>query len=336
MTQDPQFHDEVVFQSALVRIAAFRCDADHSAFRQSAPVEDHCIWFSRTPVVIQPQRERWFVANANTAVFYNRGELFSRRRVATQGDESDWFAVEESVACRIVDAHASYRRAGSTGPFPWSHVAVDSATYLRQRMLFEAAASASPADAFAIEEAVVDLVERTIVQASSKGRKRHQVSDVSSRHRRLVRNVELVLSGQFARPLSLRDLAGGVGASVYHLCRVFREVTGSTMHQYRRRLRLRAALEAVTCGDESLIQIAARLGFPSHSHFTRAFYLDFGVLPSVLRRFSRTRRGRPGAARPAGANHGVRPTSVPPPGGLAGGSSDGARGPIGTDPRFQG
>jgi AraC-like DNA-binding protein len=289
MAQAPQFHDEVVFESALVRIGAFRCDADHAAFRQSAPIVNHCVWFSRTPVVIQPQHEWSFVANANTATFYNRGELFGRRRVAARGDESDWFAVEESLACRMVDTCLPSGGAGQAGPFPWSHVLIDSTTYFRQRALFEAATWAS-LDAFAIEEGVIDLLERAMRQASSGNRRRH-APPVSSRHRMLARDVELVLSGEFARPLSLTDLAGRVGASVYHLCRIFRAVTGSTMHEYRRRLRLRAALEAVTGGDATLTQIAVGLGFPSHSHFTNAFRVEFGVLPSVLRRSSQSTRG---------------------------------------------
>jgi AraC-like DNA-binding protein len=284
-----QFYDEVVFQTALVRIGAFRCDADHAAFPRSAPIVNHCVWFSRTPVVIQPQHERSFIANANIATFYNRGELFGRRRVAARGDESDWFAVEESLACRIVDACSSPGR-GQAGPFPCSHVTIDSATYFRQRALFERATAASPADALSIEEGVVDLVEHAILQASSGGRE-GLVPSVLSRHRALARDVEVVLSAEFDRPLSLTDLARRVGTSVYHLCRVFRAVTGSTMHQYRQRLRLRAALEAVTGRGATLTQIAVSLGFPSHSHFTKAFRLEFGVLPSALRRSSRSLPG---------------------------------------------
>jgi AraC-like DNA-binding protein len=290
MPQASQFHDEVVFQSALVRIGAFRCDADHAAFPQSAPIVNHCVWFSRTPVVIQPQHEPSFVANANTATFYNRGELFGRRRVATRGDESDWFAVEESLARRIVDVCLPSLGAGRAGPFPWSHVAIDSATYFQQRALFERATSTSPADVFSIEEGVVHLVERAMRQASS-GNCRRQAPVVSAHHRMLARDVEVALSGEFDQPLSLTDLARRVGTSVYHLCRVFRAVTGSTMHQYRQRLRLRAALEAVTCGSATLTQVAVSLGFPSHSHFTKAFRIEFGILPSALRRSSRSLAG---------------------------------------------
>jgi AraC family transcriptional regulator len=107
---------------------------------------------------------------------------------------------------------------------------------------------------------------------------------VSRRHRALARDIEILLSCEYARPVSLTDLVGCLGASVYHLCRVFRAVTGSTMHQYRQRLRLRAALEAVTSRNVTITDVALDMGFPSHSQFTKAFRLEFGVLPSALRR----------------------------------------------------
>jgi AraC-like DNA-binding protein len=292
MGEGPRFRDVVVFQSTVVRIGAFRCDADHARFRQSGPVRNHCVWFSRTPVVIQPECEPSFVANQNTATFYNRAQSFSRTRVGASGDDSDWFAVDESLACHIVDAYGPCGTTGRAGPFPWSHVAIDSAAYFRQRQLFEVATSTLAPNVLAIEEAVIQLVERAIARASSSSA-RGPLRVISSRHRDLVHDVELLLSGEFDQALSLANLARRVGTSVYHLCRVFRRVTGSTMHQYRQRLRLRAALEAVTRGQSTLTEVAVGLGFPSHSHFTNAFRLEFGILPSALRRLAPPPSGGP-------------------------------------------
>ena len=126
--------DDTVFESALVRIGAFRCDADHAAFQQSAPIVNNCVWFTRTPVIIQPEVDRAFIANATTATFDNRGQSFARRRVAERGDESDWFAVDESLVRGIVETHWP-RGQEHLRPFPWSHVAIDSATFFRQRRL---------------------------------------------------------------------------------------------------------------------------------------------------------------------------------------------------------
>jgi len=110
-----------------------------------------------------------------------------------------------------------------------------------------------------------------------------------SRHRDLVHETERLWTSRFDESLSLADVAAHVGSSVYHLCRVFRRITG-TIHRYRQQLRLRATLEAVRDPRVSLPDIAARFGFPSHSHFTHAFRREFAVVPSALRRGARTCR----------------------------------------------
>jgi AraC-like DNA-binding protein len=100
----------------------------------------------------------------------------------------------------------------------------------------------------------------------------------------------------FRRPDSLTAIADRVGVSVFHLCRVFRSVTGGTIHQHREQLRLRASLQAVLESGEDLLSIGLRLGFSSHSHFTAAFHRRFSITPSALRRLRPTRRGPSAAA----------------------------------------
>jgi AraC-like DNA-binding protein len=80
-------------------------------------------------------------------------------------------------------------------------------------------------------------------------------------------------------PLTLSTLSARLGCSPFHLCRVFREATGKTLHGYQTDLRLRAALEAIE-GGARLTDVALEAGFSSHSHFTLAFRRAFGVPPS--------------------------------------------------------
>jgi AraC-like DNA-binding protein len=77
-----------------------------------------------------------------------------------------------------------------------------------------------------------------------------------------------------------------LGTSPYHLCRVFRDCTGLTLHQHRSELRVRAALEMLeaTAGAKpSLSHVAHTLGFSSHSHFVQAMRRHAGVTPGVAR-----------------------------------------------------
>jgi AraC-like DNA-binding protein len=67
------------------------------------------------------------------------------------------------------------------------------------------------------------------------------------------------------------------------MCRTFRRETGTTLHQYRHQLRVRASLEPLRESREPLVELALRLGFSSHSHFASAFRREFGLAPSGLR-----------------------------------------------------
>ena len=77
-------------------------------------------------------------------------------------------------------------------------------------------------------------------------------------------------------------IAGAVGSSVHHLCRVFRAECGLTLHEYRQRQRLGRALELMGRARRDLTELALELGYSSHSHFTRVFRRYVGVPPSAL------------------------------------------------------
>jgi AraC-like DNA-binding protein len=105
-----------------------------------------------------------------------------------------------------------------------------------------------------------------------------------------------VLRTCHAEPLSLGQLAAATGYSVFHACRVFRATTGTTIHGFRRELRLRHALARILDGDEPLADIALAVGFASHSHLTNRFRARFGMPPAR----ARSRAGRHLLARSAG------------------------------------
>ncbi len=93
---------------------------------------------------------------------------------------------------------------------------------------------------------------------------------------------------RFAEPTSLGELAATAGYSVFHACRVFRATTGTTIHGFRRELRLRHALARILDGADTLTEVAAASGFASQSHLTNRFRARFGITPAR----ARTRAGR--------------------------------------------
>jgi AraC-like DNA-binding protein len=86
-----------------------------------------------------------------------------------------------------------------------------------------------------------------------------------------------------SEPLGLGDLARLVGASPYHLSRVFQAETGLSLTRFRNRLRVRRALERLAAGEPSLARLAADLGFADHAHLTRTVREQLGRTPTQLR-----------------------------------------------------
>jgi AraC-like DNA-binding protein len=114
-------------------------------------------------------------------------------------------------------------------------------------------------------------------------------------HRRLADTTREALTAA-PEPLTLRDLARLVGASPYHLSRVFQAETGLSLTRFRNRLRLRRALERLAAGESSLANIATDVGFADHAHFCRAVREQLGHTPAQLR--SLLHAGAPSASSP--------------------------------------
>ena len=106
---------------------------------------------------------------------------------------------------------------------------------------------------------------------------------VSPAWQRLAVALDERLATGFDQALSLEQLARDCGASPFHASRVYRRVTGSSLHQQQNRLRLREALFRLPAMRGQLTALALELGFSSHSHFSNAFKAEFGHSPSALR-----------------------------------------------------
>lgn len=270
--KEPSFSDTVIYRSPLISIGAFRCDRHHPAFRDTGPAQNDCFVFPRTAVLIEHEDAPVFVANPNIVTFYNRSQCYLRHEISERGDRCDWFGVRRDVACdavRVIDP------AERDAPFNWHRGRCDAPTYLLQRRLFDAVAGGVVDDSIAVEETVMLLLDRVVGGGAP--------ALPHSRKRELVHDVECLLASRFDAALELSQIAAHAGASVYHLCRTFREVTGFPLHQYLRQLRIRHGLEAVCETSSPLSRIAVDLGFAHHSHFTNAFRRDFQVTPSQLR-----------------------------------------------------
>lgn len=84
--------------------------------------------------------------------------------------------------------------------------------------------------------------------------------------------------------VSLAALASEAGLSRFHFCRAFKESTGLSPHAWLRQHRLEQAMNMLRSTDESVVSIAASLGYSSQTAFAAAFRKLTGEPPSDWRR----------------------------------------------------
>lgn len=99
----------------------------------------------------------------------------------------------------------------------------------------------------------------------------------------LLRAIERLRSGSDA-DVSLDALASDAGLSRFHFCRAFKESTGLSPHAWLRQHRLEQAMNMLRDTDESVVSVAAALGYASQTAFAAAFRKLTGETPSDWRR----------------------------------------------------
>jgi AraC-like DNA-binding protein len=279
--------NRVLFESPLVSVGDFDCNPAHPRFSNTRPLPDYAFVFPRTAVWIQHEGSRAFVADSNVVPLYNPGRPFRRERISVDGDRTDWFTIAPDVLRDVVRG-LDPATADAHGPlFRFDFARVTHQTFVRQReVLLHVRTTTQPVDAWYVEESVITALHETLAGAYA----RRSDTPALPRHRDLAESAKARLNVMLTEPSGLNELARAVGTSVFHLCRVFRQSTGSTIHRYRNDLRLRQSLALLEDGGDDILVIAIALGYSGHSHFSGAFHKAFGMTPSAFRDASRAER----------------------------------------------
>lgn len=104
-----------------------------------------------------------------------------------------------------------------------------------------------------------------------------------------VGKLKLVLSRieqDYDKRLTVRDAADVCGYSESHFMRWFREATGRSFAGYLIEYRLEKAAYALRNSEETILEIAQRVGFDNLSNFNRLFRKKFEMTPSRFRKKS--------------------------------------------------
>lgn len=100
-----------------------------------------------------------------------------------------------------------------------------------------------------------------------------------------VRRMQRVLRERAGDPsLTPGDVSAAANYSPRHAERLFRELTGKSIAQYLRLVRLTGSAERLLGTNDAVVDVALDAGFDSHEGFSRAFFRSFRVLPGAYRR----------------------------------------------------
>jgi AraC-like DNA-binding protein len=284
-------HERLLWESPSVAFGSFDASPDMEDFETAGEIGDRpAIAFSRTPVGITHARRQPIVSDGTVAVLHNPRYPYRRFRVDPRGDHSEWVSIDAELLLGLNPRLGRDPRR----PFPVSTVPLARRSAALVRLIVRHLRDWKPPDELWVEETLLELLSALAPDGGAPAR-------ASARHDGFVHRVKEMLSSRAEHPWSVTSIAKVMGVSPFHACRVFRGRTGYTLHGYLTEQRLRRALTRLDEGQE-LKELAVRLGFANHSHFTAHFRNAFGVTPSRFRRRATPDAVRELAARLSGSS----------------------------------
>jgi len=274
-----------VSESGATAAGIFRCPITHPLHRDSGPTRAFVIAFPRTTGWLCHEGGRPMVITPSMATIYNRGQRYTRRRIASKGDFSDWIAITKPEVIR--ELASAFDAASVENPerplrFPYARISAD--LYKRQRLFFWDLRNGL-VDPLEAEEEILSIFRAVLfaMRETWEIRGGGPIPLRSGDYDRIQR-IHAIVGSRFRKPLRLEALAREVELSVVHMCRLFRRHAGTSIHATVTDLRLRAALGAIRRPGAELAEVALDLGFASQSHFTEMFRRKFGRTPAQMQR----------------------------------------------------
>lgn len=241
------------------------------------------------------------LCDATRAGFFNAGEPYRVWHPDECGDAITEFVLDDELLAEMVMAMDPGDDDPMVRPFRAADVAISPQSYLRHHAIWSAA-DGGPTEPIAIEEAIIAFVADAIAaarnaagrRAAGRGAPGHRsgrapTGSTSRRastrraHAELAQAARVRLSHRHRGSQGLEALASELAVSPFHLCRVFRSETGTSVHRYLTDVRLCRAARALDDSNADLTAVALDHGFSDLSHFSRTFRARFGLSPSRVR-----------------------------------------------------
>ena len=268
-----------LFESRALQIGLF----------EARPTSDACgaIEWQTANVVVLPFRGvfskhdapgRYVIGTPSHAVLIAADTPYRLSFPGAIGDRALIFRFDEELAPEQFDRRGNQSLA-SQGLLPPNAIML--------RDLLRTRLQNSEADRFETEAFGLDLLNMSL--GAMGGRDIALRDAARARWVKAVARVKEAVALAPDRRWSVVELGRIANLSPFHLCRVFRQIAGTSVYDYVLRERLAHALDAVLDGDD-ITAIALDAGFASHSHFTARFKSFFNCTPAAFRRLATAER----------------------------------------------
>lgn len=97
------------------------------------------------------------------------------------------------------------------------------------------------------------------------------------------------INENYRENITLADAAKTAHLSESYFCRQFKKIVGATFLQYLINVRLKEAHVLLTTTQDTISEVAEKVGFASTAQMTRAFRQNYGISPSRLKNFNKNR-----------------------------------------------
>ncbi|MEU4769998.1 AraC family transcriptional regulator [Actinosynnema sp. NPDC023794] len=193
--------------------------------------------------------------------------------------------------------HSYYAAAAEPWSIWWLHITGDDVPDLLAAIGLTVAAPkapiADPVRAFAFVESICDDLahdETAASLTSAAGAAWHLLAQLAAERdmrwvaREPIARVQDHLRAHLAAPVKVPALAALAGYSTSYFSARFRAVTGFSVTEYVKRLRMALARQLLITSDRSVTEIAAAVGYPDPFYFSRHFTAVNGINPREFRR----------------------------------------------------
>lgn len=247
----------VLFAGPDLLVCEWRCHGEERSWEREV-TPDGELDLPRRGMHLRALGRRQHVIDPVTAAFSAPDDEYRRASPTSRPATSTLIALRGANARELIPGHR-VRSHPITAEAAWLHLGLLRAS-----------------DPVAVEETALELVRTILAPGPADDRPRA----LSPAWRRLSQEIQHVIATRFAERLTLEAIGRHCRTSSFHASRVFRAVTGETIHRRLTRVRLQVALFELDRGAGRLSQVALAAGFSSHSHFTSAFRAEFGVSPT--------------------------------------------------------